>query len=292
MDFSQILDEIGIHDDVSYQEYIKRIKENGVTANDVELLNPDKIDNAAFWKFIDEKFSYSICGDMNLLRSKNNDYANYINYVLAITTGVDNYLRSNAIIVEHPDYNESKDVLEIGVGFGNLKNFVTRHTSLRYHGIDIVGRVPGVIETDGRGIPASLKSKKFINIFSSNVFQHLSISQRRQYYKDVAECLVPGGLFSFGLQALNPNYAKLDYNKVKGAYCKETGKFYICHYGQFTEQQTPLEIFADLEQVGLSPVSWSYRHDCYITLHYRKMEDITGVNNATDSLCKDSPAKL
>ena len=74
-----------------------------------------------------------------------------------------------------------KRLLEIGCGYGNLYNFLKNDCD--YSGIDVVKRFDACTLTDGNGIPKSILNKKFDVVYSCNVFQHLSLKQKRRYLK-------------------------------------------------------------------------------------------------------------
>ncbi len=73
---------------------------------------------------------------------------------------------------------------------------------------------------------------------SVNVFQHLSVNQRRQYYADIHEMLEPKGFFMFG----NSIDEMPDVDPRRDA----NGKVWTRHYGQLTEVQRVEQIWTDL----------------------------------------------
>lgn len=222
-----IVNKLGLKDLTAYKQYMESwvdIKNPKIiTKKDVELLSPDNINNFDFWKIAEELFG--VDGISNTDFGKNNtfdrDEANRRNLIIARASGVLNMID----VWKH----SNASVLEIGAGYGNFKNYVLYTTALTYTGVDAFPKVPGIIPTLPNGLlPDEIKQKKFNLVYSSNVFQHLSSSQRRAYLNDVHGMLHNGGYFMFNL------FLTLSRPKFPS----EDGKNYTQLYGQFTEIPT------------------------------------------------------
>lgn len=70
--------------------------------------------------------------------------ANRMNLRLAKSFGITALLEESAHV--------RLKVLEIGPGYGSLKNFLEAHTSYIYTGVDVVPRAPGILETTRDGL--------------------------------------------------------------------------------------------------------------------------------------------
>ena len=67
-----------------------------------------------------------------------------MNLRFAKSFGITNFLEENAA--------ERLKVLEVGTGYGSLMHFIETHTNHQYTGVDVVARVPGVIEATAEGL--------------------------------------------------------------------------------------------------------------------------------------------
>ena len=134
-------------------------------------------------------------------------------------------------------------LLDIGAGYGMLKEFVEQSTALKYYGVDVYPKFDGVLKVEnGSTLPPEIMSMQFGVVASLNVFQHLSIAQRRHYMEQVQKILIPNlGVFTVTISLMHPQNPRF-----KGFVCKETGKQYMCHYGQYTEVQGVQEFINDL----------------------------------------------
>ena len=148
--------------------------------------------------------------------------ANRLNLRFARSLGVLAFLDENA--------HERLKILEIGPGYGSIKNYVETHTAYSYIGVDVVPRIPEVVETTPEGfITYALVAENrslMSYVVSSNVFQHLSARQRTRYYRDAHALLHAGGLFIFNLS--------IDRGKPNEYLRDAEGNAWCDHYGQFT----------------------------------------------------------
>lgn len=257
--FSEIIEgNYNILDLKSYEDYKVGVSKNGLTADAVELLSPDNVDSRSFWEYIEknpELAKDAICfgATKETALSKVNEQ----NFGLACSLGALNYvvLYRNCALMP---------ILDIGAGYGMLKEYVQKETKLQYFGVDVYPKVPGVYKVgpDGYTLPSAVTGVKYGLIVSVNVFQHLSVNQRRKYYEQIEKLLYPDfGIFTVTMMA------NITTPWVKPFMCKENGKAYACHYGQFTEVQKPQEIQSDLEK-HFRVISVQQRiHDCSFTFH-------------------------
>jgi cyclopropane fatty-acyl-phospholipid synthase-like methyltransferase len=89
--------------------------------------------------------------------------------------------------------------------------------------------------------------KKFHMVYSMNVFQHLSVSQRDSYYQQAYNRLKDGGLFLFGLFAKNG--VNRDW-KQHWSTRDDEGNCYCHFFNQFTLIEEEEAIKAKLEKIG------------------------------------------
>ena len=137
-------------------------------------------------------------------------------------------------------------ILDIGAGYGMMKEFVKKYTKAEYHGVDVYPKFEGVLQVspDGSTLPPAIMNTLFGIVISVNVFQHLSIKQRNHYYEQVAKILHPDcGIFTVTISTYNKTA-----NLRKPFICADDGKGYMCHYGQYVECQSYPEVIADLSK--------------------------------------------
>lgn len=252
MDIINIVEnELGIKDVESYKVYLNNLRERGYryTKEEVDLLNPEKIDNVAFWKYAYEKFPNTVCGEMwdkvNPLK------ANELNRNLAIGMGYHHYINmAIQAILRYKDANNlgnSIDLLEIGPGFGYLKK---DFPDVNYTGIDVCPQFDGVVEYDGKSIPDEIKNKQFDLVVSCNVFQHMTINQRRMWHQ-YAKSNSLAYIVALTLKTLS----------------MFTEKIYVNHFGQLTEMQDFYSFRDDLCDSELS-VRYTVSRGDNMTLFY------------------------
>jgi hypothetical protein len=191
--FKDIMSEMGFSSIETYSKWrsdSEKLKEDVETYK--EQLSPNNIDNSKFWEASHDLFGcLPICGSAYNPKYNNRELANRLN----LSSMLHDYGLLHNV---YPFIEDMQNVLEIGPGYGNLKMYFEKHYShLNYHGIDVCPLVEGVLKTDGKTIPEELKDKKYDLIVSANVFQHLSVEQRRSYYKEVADVISDDGVFVF-----------------------------------------------------------------------------------------------
>jgi hypothetical protein len=243
-DIKRILtEELGFASLDAYKKWIKdeRLKTRP-TPERIARLSPDVIDNRAFWRVCEELFGADpVCnvavdpalGTMPYAVETPMD-ANRLNLRLARSMGVVAFLEENA--------HARVRTLEIGPGYGSLKNFVETHTNHRYTGVDVYPRIPGVLEASADGLlPRDLVEQDkgaYSYVVSTNVFQHLSARQRTAYIDDAAKLLHEGGLFIVNVT--------VETSKVPQHMKDDRGRAWIDHYGQYTPMPKGSEIYEEL----------------------------------------------
>jgi hypothetical protein len=209
-----------------------------VTQEEIELLSPDNIDNMAFWGVAEQIFKTDPVSNCQYKKEFSIPTANRNNLNIYLLDGILSLLQF---------YNKMAprmNVFEIGPGYGALKNWIEVNTDFDYSGVDCYPKINGIFETEPNGVMKTetveaFKGKVGICV-ASNVFQHLSVRQRNQYYKDVHDMLVINGVFIvsqfYDLGPSNPYGRSAD------------GKQWLRHYGQFTEIQTLSDILSDVSK--------------------------------------------
>ena len=233
-----ITNKLGLKTLTDYQKYIAEFhtEENPRKAmlEELELLSPERINNGDFWKVVEELFGID-CVANTMFKTISKDEGNFNNLRLARLAGTLNVID----VWRHAPIQ----ILEIGAGYGNFKQYVLNTTNFGYTGVDVYPKVEGIIPTLPNGLlPDEIKAKTFPLIYSSNVFQHLSTFQRSAYLKDIAEMLPFSGAFTFNLIL---RFEKNGEGKNEAV----DGKHYMKHYGQFTEipnYSTFMQELADL----------------------------------------------
>ena len=224
-------DTLGFRDLAAYNRWIAEVRPTTQpTAEAIALLSPDVVDCRAFWKVCDELFgSDPVCNVTIAPEVGRLPYpietvmdVNRMNLRLAKSLGFTAFLEENA--------NARLKVLEIGTGYGSLKNFVETHTNHVYSGVDAVRRADGVTETTEDGLlPREMVEREkgtFSYVVSTNVFQHLSARQRTTYVADARALLHDGGLLLFNLT--------VDTGKLPSCSRDAEGNAWAMHYGQYT----------------------------------------------------------
>lgn len=256
-EIKQCWDTLGFHDEDSFKAYYAdRIKHGLKDEKELTLLAPENVNLKLFWQMCDASFSGSVAGYLSRLESEDERkqdiaYGNYLNYILALQTNMFSTLNQTTC-VKHPII----EVLEIGPGFGALNPSLSRDGVIN-HKIDVYPRIDGCVESDGFTIPESVKEHDIMIVISSNVFQHLSIEQRRSYYREIASLLGTNtrkfGYFDFNLQCLGVN--------DDDRFIKHNDKYYITHMGMYTEITTPMQVQKDLLDAGFVVNSQTCRSD-------------------------------
>ncbi len=226
-----LTEDFGFVDLAAYKRWIADVRPNiALTVDLLQKLSPDSVDCRAFWKVCDDLFGHDpICNVASPPKVGTLPYAvetpmdaNRLNLRFARSLGVLAFLDENA--------HERLKILEIGPGYGSIKNYVETHTAYSYIGVDVVPRIPEVVETTPEGFindALVAENRSLMSyVVSSNVFQHLSARQRTRYYRDAHALLHAGGLFIFNLS--------IDRGKPNEYLRDAEGNAWCDHYGQFT----------------------------------------------------------
>ncbi len=263
-EFKEIIEgNYGIKDLKTYEDYKMKVGNKGITKAEIELLSPDNVNSCSFWEYIEK--NPEIAKDaiaFGVTKDRTREDVNRQNLGLAISLNAMSFVLLYANEVGMP-------LLDIGAGYGMMKEFVEKYTKARYTGVDVYPKFDGVLQVgpDGSTLPPEIMNAWFGIVISVNVFQHLSIKQRRHYYEQIAKILHPaGGIFTVTIST---------YNKTSGVrmpfMCKEDGKGYMCHYGQYVECQSYQEVIADLTK-HFSILSLAHRTcDDSFTFHCVKL---------------------
>jgi hypothetical protein len=239
-----LIEDFGFLDLPAYRRWVE-VERSSLVLTDELLgrLSPDSIDCRDFWRACDELFNLDPVCNVAVAPSvgrlpyaiETRADANRMNLRFAKSFGITSFLEENA--------QQRLKVLEIGAGYGSIKHFIETQTNHEYLGIDVVARVPGVVEATAAGlIPEELLKREaglHSYVISSNVFQHLSSKQRAHYYDAARGLLMRGGLFIFNLCV---DTGKVNYLRDKA------GNAWCDHYGQFTAIPKA-DIYAELAKM-------------------------------------------
>lgn len=216
----------------------------------VKYLTPDKINSSDFWKEAVKTYPYlSICGAFNInsIKDANDESFNKI------------HIPYNAIKILNEFINRKSHVemLEIGPGYGCIKDYVEKDfDNVKYHAIDVnpLFKHPRMFKTDGKTIPNTIP-KKLDLVYSINVFQHLSPTQRTSYYKQIDARLQPGGIFIFSMFIVTPENenVKINAGKNKLFGFKDRNKNYYCSFfTQLTKIDRIEELIAEFKNYNMT----------------------------------------
>ena len=211
----------------------------------INRFHPDNIDSREFWKEATNKFPlFSITGGIQNIN--NVSQANIVTLEMAKQLGCLDII--NDLYFKKPNIS----LLEIGPGYGGFQQYIAdKFGDDHYYAIDVnpLFDHPRLYQTDGKTIPENVPSH-LDAIYSVNVFQHLSKSQRTSYYKQLSRLLGYGGLFIFSM------FVVTDKNKEwKGWGCKDkNGRIYTSFFKQLTEVDTLDELISELTGFGFAVV--------------------------------------
>lgn len=254
-----ITNRLGITDQLTYKTWVDqfhaRTNPRIPTPEDIDLLSPDTVDNRDFWRVIKDLFETDPVSNCQHGRSYSVEEANRNNMGIYHLDGFTGMIHNVA--------GRASNILEIGPGYGAFRDYLRRFPELTWHGADVFPLIGGVDQNESTGLLSELtKSRYYLFVASSNVFQHLSVAQRRAYYSDVFQMLLPSGVFMVN-QAVHwyaDNHPATDVS----------GRQWMKHYGQFTEIQKPSAIFADVKKAGFDIVSQTLRGGSWLTLTLQK----------------------
>ncbi len=238
-------------------ELAKEKAETGVTLEDIERFNPDKIDCKEFWSNIESKDNTSICGAPG---EKSIDYIKFLNKELMISSGFMNHLPRF--------FSEPINVVEIGAGYCPTKSILEQsipENLYYYYPTDIVARCEGVKEIKDGVLPFADNSAHLV--ICSNVFQHLSHLQRTRYIDEAVRILAVGGRFFLGC-SLSKIFAS---QEKQGLYCKELDRYCSLTGEQFIPMPTSEEIYdMCLRENRFNYIGCSSRWDNYCGFWFQR----------------------
>jgi hypothetical protein len=193
------------------------------TEEDLIILSPDVVDCFDFWNVANDLFGNDcVCNVADGNKAHTQMESNRTNLFIARQTGL------LAHIDSYRDYK--LNVLELGAGYGSLKNYIEANTQFSYTGFDVFPKIPEILPTDKAGmIPDEFIQNnigKFQLITASNVLQHLSTKQKVNFFNAAHKLLSAGQVLSFNLNVFSS---------------RSTNK-YMTLYGQFIEMLTNEEI--------------------------------------------------
>ena len=231
-----LTEDLGFVDLDAYRKWIAEVRPTITpTPERIAKLSPDDIDCSAFWKVCEDLFGidpvFNVVatpevGNLPYAVETQMD-ANRMNLRFAKSLGITAFLDEFA--------HQRVKTLEIGPGYGSIKNYIETRTEHIYTGIDVYPRIPGVIPTTPQGlIPAEMLERErdaYSSVIASNVFQHLSAKQRSRYFQDAHQLLHKGGVFIFNLTV---NTGKMAPHVVD-----KSGNAWTDHYGQYTLMPKP-----------------------------------------------------
>jgi hypothetical protein len=238
-----ITQDFGLTDLGAYRRWISDVRPTiRLTQARLDALSPDAVNCRDFWKVCEHLFgldpvcNVAVTPEVGALPYDIGTHmdANRMNLRFAKMVGI------TALLEE---FAESRlETLEIGPGFGSLKNFIETHTNHRYTGFDVCPRIPDIQETLSSGLlPTSFvtdRREAFAYVVSTNVFQHLSARQRSRYFQDAHSLLRHGGLFIFNLL--------VDTGKFPAFMRDEEGNAWCDHYCQYTLIPQPSALYDEL----------------------------------------------
>jgi hypothetical protein len=227
-----LVDDFGFTDLAAYGRWIRDVRPGlSPTKALVDKLSPDKIDCRAFWRVCDSLFGIDPVHNVMLVPEvgqlpyavETRMDANRMNLRLAKSFGITAFLDETA--------HRRLKVLEVGPGFGSLKDYIETATEHVYSAIDVCPRFEGVLEATAEGFAPDVfldtAQASYSYVVSTNVFQHLSARQRSRWYADARRLLHPEGLFIFNVLVDTAKIAPRARDGQGNAWCD--------HYGQFTE---------------------------------------------------------
>jgi|SRR5579859_1059162 len=238
-----LVDELGFRDLEAYRTWINDVRPTiAPTPARIDKLSPDVVDCRDFWKVCDELFGSDPVANVALAPEVGRlPYpietpmdANRMNLRLAKSMGVTAFLDENA--------HQRVRTLEIGPGYGSLKNYIETHTNHLYTGVDVVPRIPGVIQATAEGLLPNDVVEEGQNtcsyVIATNVFQHFSHKQRVKHFEDAEALLHQNGLFIFNLT--------VDTGKAPSYSRDRKGNAWADHYGQYTPIPKPGTLYDEL----------------------------------------------
>jgi hypothetical protein len=252
IDFIDIIEnKLGIKTDEDYDRWAKEIQARGITQEDIDLLDPDKIDSKAFWKYITHKFNHGICGTGGGNKQWTESQIE-INFKLYQSKGVTGFIAFLSGI-------GYKNIAELGVGFGSLLEWC-KATKLNYIGFDVaVQKGVEAIEIEDGVIPVEKFGERKPDVFVCfNVMQHMSKKQRENYLRQIYDIMPDHAYFIVSM---------LDGHTIK----------YTFTYGQVIPMPTTQEFYEELYNQNFYAVQTNKRFIDGMTTIFCRKQPTTGV---------------
>jgi predicted SAM-dependent methyltransferase len=211
-----------------------------LTEDAIEKFSPDNIDVNFFWKKSVNEYPFlSICGYGNV---KDTNEANGATLPL-------HYAHKGVSAIQHFYELNPTDfkMLEIGPGYGNIRDLIKGIPNIGYYAIDVnpLFECDTLYKCDGKNIPSQIPTNLDL-VYSINVFQHLSKAQRTSYYKQAYMILKDGGGLVFSMFTLTPK----NFDKPYWHISDNSGRFYCTFFNQFTPIDFIGDVKDELEEIG------------------------------------------
>lgn len=269
---------VQIHSVKDFNTIILEKNENGVPIagktiiNDddfLNYLNPDNTNVQEFWEKVMEYYpGEAIAG----YRNKETES----NFIDNLNQHTFEYLHKNSGALYYIDdlfqNIPNANFLEIGCGYGNIINYITKnYPTANIFATDVVQLInhPNFVITDGWSIPNELKKTKMDMVYANNVFQLLSENQRLAYYKDVYDILNSNGKFIFGMNMITEDNKNSNLWGTQDKY----GNYYTRFFNQFTIAPHIDNVYETLYNIGFTNINYIKPYDdvgVYITLEITK----------------------
>lgn len=220
--------------------------------SDLDILNPDKIDNRLFWVALNGRFKYApVCG----AKSHSEKDLNYKNL----------YIFHN-LVLKYKDVFQGSNIMEIGYGFGSFPYYCESFSDSvkinNYYGLDYLNRIEQLkfpekyrfYETNGVKIPNTIPNNLDV-VFSSNVFQHLSLKQKLNYLTLSYDKLKDGGYFIFNSILRNEQLLN-DIPEIWGKF-DEKGVPYLQMFDQYVEVDDTEHLKSEILKIGYEIIEFT-----------------------------------
>lgn len=219
----------------------------------INKFHPDNIDSCYFWKKATEFFPFSSIVFSGTCKSKkelNDESINNIHQPCGALGLLEDVLKQN------PDAK----ILEIGPGYGRITGVIACDYFLEnYYAIDVnpLFNYKKLYKTDGKTIPPEIPDELDV-VYSVNVFQHLSQSQRLSYYEQISKKLKCGGKFIFSNFIVSEETLRMVIEHPNGKFHSifqmrdMQGNSYVSFFGQFTKCDKLEDIMETFENLGMS----------------------------------------
>lgn len=220
--------------------------------SDLDILNPDKIDNRLFWVSLNGRFKYApVCGATS-------DCEKDLNFK--------NLTLFHNLVLKYKDIFQGSNIMEIGYGFGSFPYYCENYSDTvkinNYYGLDYLNRIEQLkypkkyrfYETNGYKIPGTIPDNLDV-VFSSNVFQHLSLKQKLNYLTLSYDKLKDGGYFIFNSILRNEQLLN-DIPEIWGKF-DEKGIPYLQMFDQYIEVDDTEHLKSEILKIGYEIIEFT-----------------------------------